>query len=468
MISMDTPIRFPPKPFNENYRLLDKYILGEQDWTVERLILILGLVSTAFNLGFEPLSNFIDCLRDESLGMTTAELLAVSLLPAKEQMTCKLQALDSNYFEKNGNKLPKLVKIEYAEQSVADFDCHGKGTDTCFQRIHMQGISPIVLNMLIPMGLEKVRDTKTYQWGYTRCPFPVGGLNHRSRNENLEGKILNNMYSEYPEYTMGDVYALMTVSKTSSQIEKEERLKYVIELQNYRADRVNRVLFGDDQLDTSDGDKIKRGYGCYPILPTLEGTELPRNTELDNLHRTFAIQSGSHLMTDMMTSVWGPDYSGDLLVPTLLHVCLFKYATETKLRKLMLTPGLTSVVELMRQMALSVRETGGKKLIPFFKCLDNVDKLEGGLDSYLPLVVHICKVLIQGHTSIIDQGLEGNHRLAIIAAILSGSIPDTFLRQIDKKALNVSLLFGDTNMVQVVPYINSIHDLYSEKVSRFS
>jgi hypothetical protein len=192
-------------------------------------------------------------------------------------------------------------------------------------------------------------------------------------------------------------------------------------------------------------------------------------------------------MVDSLTTpkdgfvVRGAELDKDFLAPTHWHLSLFKTRLQRKIMEYTVEytkhgedeeisheVKYNDPVQVMTRLAKFMREQGGVCFKPFFKCLDNDEgKPPSDGKTCLPLVTHICKVLFQGRTSLMDQGLEGNHRLAVQAAILSGSLSDLHMKVIVGKALKISLLFAHGFVLQMVPNISSIVDiteLYKDKV----
>jgi hypothetical protein len=497
-LRLEENISYPIKPtvFRDQQELhlveadiyrLETYILEEEYWTVERLILISGLVSKAYNLGSQPLHELKECISEKRLGANIVNLLATSLLPKQNQMTCALHPVDKAFFNDQTSYPPKLLGMERAKKLVQDLVGNEKADQGCFHHIRLDSISPVVLNMFIPMGLERVKGVGSMGDQYSRCPFAIAGLNHRVRNDQMEQKILGNLFSEEPSYNMTDMYAVIGLSKTPTRQMRGEEQKYAIPLQNYLSHKKDLLLLGDDECEIrmEDVGNLKKCFGSYPLCPDKEGQQSVTTTEVQNMYKT--LDQVPRSMVDSLTTpkdgfvVRGAELDKDFLAPTHWHLSLFKTRLQRKIMEYTVEytkhgedeeisheVKYNDPVQVMTRLAKFMREQGGVCFKPFFKCLDNDEgKPPSDGKTCLPLVTHICKVLFQGRTALMDQGLEGNHRLAVQAAILSGSLSDLHMKVIVGKALKISLLFAHGFVLQMVPNISSIVDiteLYKDKV----
>ena len=459
-------------------------------------------MSKAYNLGLGPLQELKQCISTKYLLINIANLLAASLLPQENQMTCKLHPLKDNFYRETTNFLPKLLRNKKADKPLSEINGKEKGTDSGFHKIFWDGFSPILLNLFIPMGLEKAKGQGSNADQYRRCPFPIGGLNHRERSEGWEEEILLNLFDENPKYTMNDMFAVMGVLKTPIPEIRDHAQQYVIPLHNYLGlntldSTTGRLLVGEDKCMKPDGEGMVKCFGSYPLLPARE-----TSTEIHNMFKTIGMKPVD--LEDLLNETTydkathpnrGDRLQEDMLASTHLHATFFKRLyqqviiaytkpeteradgkTETTrqfIQRMGLLPcdykepaSFHTPVQVMHKIAKLTRLQGGECLIPFFKCLDSSDVAstrEDGMTS-LPLFTHIGKLLFQGHTTLIDQGMEGNHRLAIGAAVLSGSLPDRHMKKITNLSLNISLLFAQAEVTTLVPNILRREDLTNEKV----
>lgn len=446
--------------------MLCDWVLDKADWTVERFILISGIISKAYNLGWEILALLKGSISGLEFGERTNGLFLEALLPYKNQMSFRVENMEASFYKQKGSTSPKVTRIERAEQFLEDFDDRQEmGRTNCFHRIYTDGVSPIVQNLLMPLGMSSDQSQC-----YRRCPFPVADLNHRTRNENLEMDILDNLFHPNPPYLMSELYMVMGVSKilpdSISDAKKEE---YLIKMKNCRADIVNRSLIGQDPPPPGDRDEEpqKDAFRSYPLMSELY------DQETKNLFRTINYVAVSK---DAIGTMRGyGELKNDKLVPFHYSLIAFKSKVENQLRTYMRRDlenyEENHPVHNIQRLARKMRSAGGDSLRPFFRgCLETqfiIDWEKTSQKVLLPFFVHICKVLLQGRSSIVEQSLEGNHRLGILAALLSGSLSSAMLQRIKPESkLNLSLLFGGASIVQATPKVKSETSQTNKKVGR--
>jgi len=434
----------------------------------------------------------MDCITSLQLKPNIANLLAASLLPEENQMTCHLHRLKDDFFITSTHHFPKLISSRKAVKSVNEFEGNEKGQESCFHRLHWDGMSPIILNMLIPMGLEKTKGKGSTADQYTRCPFPVGGLNHRERNSELEHQILNTMFAEDPKLSIVDLFAVMSVSKSPTREMKVDMQQFIIPLQNYQDSLKERLLEGYDDYEKSPEEVVKC-FGSYPL-----GPDPDTNIEIQNMFQCIGLEPKS--MNYFTPHSWrGDPLFDDPSTHIHFHVAYFKFLLQTGLihftrqdpeeqkhqknetlsipknvdvskspkkpNEIIEPKNFNTPVQTMAELARIIRQSGGACFKPFFKCLDIHDpSIREACETRLPLVTHIGKVLLQGRTDIIEQGMEGNHRLAMQAAVLSGSLTASHMKTIANRKLNINLLFTHGLVQQVIPNISCNNELKRHKV----
>ena len=477
-ISFDSKINI--KKTGQNYDLLDKYILGKEDWTVDRLILLGAISSKAFNLGTEPIIHLETSIRECSMSFQTASMLACTLLPGADQLNCGVRDFPIDFCKRKAEKLPKLYEMVVSELDIAEADeAVPVGTQTYFHRLTSMGISPIVQNLFIPMGLRSITENKHNEEDpdhYALCPFPVGGFNHRIRSSEIELNILETLFADTPEFKITDDYVMLSLSKKQSNGEDkilsqtlvestatQDRTKFGIELINHEADKSDRCLVGTDYFDKPP----RKVYGSYPLVHNKEIQD-----QIYYLYASFDWAKKFEGACTIIHLLRGDKevFKKPLFLPHYL-ILSFKLQCEIWLRKWMQKniqdkcEELNDPSVLMQSMAKLMRTQGGDSFIPCFKILDETISCEDRKNQPLPLHAHIVKVLLQGRSSIIDQGVEGNHRLAVQAALLSGSLSTEQFRMSSSKLLNVDLLFGEAQVYQLIPSVSTTFELKRKKVS---
>ena len=464
---LHTPIQVPV-PVSESSRdnvsvhVLDEFVLPNTQWTVERLILISGLVSKAFNLKKESLEHLKETIRSLQLSSRTTSMLCRAIVPELMQVKLLLEKSNPDFFLRHARKVASVVQLDHAEGDVKNFNPGEEMCEKtkCFHRVVTSGVTPLVQNLFMPMGM---RSHPTNGAEYRCCPFPVAGMNQRNCNATLSQSIFDNLFVDGPFYSMTELYTVMAVSKEYDTKAFESVLyghtektkqSYTIPMHNYDHFFKDDTVLGTDpyqQSASSSESQGGHGFCCFPLV----SKGLQFRHEFQNLLRTVPLPFPMEQFSNRMDQ---EDVNVNSTLRSHYLVALFKVHIENHLRAHMKRDlsqnRVINPVACIRDLALLMQKSGGPAMAPFFPFLNTTEIDPEEPNPPLPHYLHLCKFLLQGRTSIMDQALEGNHRLSVIATLFSCCLPGPLfehLRDLGKVPLNTSLLFGDSAIVQVLP-----------------
>jgi hypothetical protein len=406
---------------SSDYVQLDTFVLPKTKWTVQSLIWIMAIVGKAFNCTKSCLADVEESISKECVTSSVASILVAAFCPKYSPMNVEP---DFENHPKMGVKVScsaHTQKVEGGTLSVLELNPKENPSlaPEFFHRIMIQGISPIVLNLLLPMGLQRQTDVSSK---YFLRPFVVGDFNNRNRTDTLIDGIMDTLFLKTPQFNLVDMYSSMVVAKTSYS-DKITRPEDVISMQTYEADQKDRELFGSTWMENHEG--------LIPVKPC-------HLVELETLF---------HLIGDPTSeTAKSPDNeisADETTFPLHQGFSHFKIELENIIRRNLQECELNPVEAIARLCKLIKLNSGGiASSHDFFPFLHHRDTTSQNR-CQLPTFFQICKLLLQGQSSLVDQLLEGNHRQACVANVLGNY--DTI------KELSLHLLFGDSTVIQVVP-----------------
>ena len=417
--------------FNKLHTAMDKYVLPHTKWTVELLIVIMTLVGKAFNCTQYAGTITTDCITKGVITTDVAKFLVGAVVPRHPLVDIQSNFINhSTYTAKAATKLLVTTnKFHMATKGLEDLnDNNETSAEDYFHRITMDGISPLIQNLLLPMGLQSTHEEITF------CPFVVGGFNTRSLVGTLRDEMKNTILSEFPRYNFTDQYHTTLVAKTcwTSRIQDTEE---VIKLEIYDASKEIRELLG-----------CKAGIsGQY-----LEGVILPTKKHQIELESLFGLIGKTQQNTPTR-----PGMETGIAFDLHYGYCSFKVELENSFRGMLRQTHVATEpsgatesynpVYAMKKLATTIRSNSGTAMNEFFPNLSTIDTCKS-VSSQLPETIRLCKLLLQGQSLLVDQVIEGNHRQDSISS-LSEAIKET--DSIGSLALH--LFFEDSKVVQIIP-----------------
>jgi hypothetical protein len=419
--------------YNKKHSAMDKYVLPHNEWTVEKLIVIMTLVGKAFNCTNYAATITRTSLQAGEITTDVANFLVGAVVPSRPQVLIEKDFKNHPPFVTKvsrtlGNPHIKFDKATKGIESLNDSNETSAGES--FHQVTMEGISPIVQNLLLPMGLQKTGENVTC------CPFVVGGFNNRDMDGSLMEEMTNTILSKKPRFHFMDQYNTTLVAKTSfdSLIKDPTKLK---ELLVYDASKEERHLLGSHS-----GPEDNRIYSGV-ILPTTE--------HLMELQSLFSL-IGSKRKTK----------SDGRILDLHKGYSVFKLQLENLFRELVISEQSegtassdptassnrtvsTNPVDAMRSLATTIMSHSGTLMKGFFPNLSEMDT-SISVDCQLPETIRLCKLLLQGQSLLVDQLMEGNHRQSCIS-----SISESIDRSDSTAPLAIHLFFLDSKVIQIIP-----------------
>jgi hypothetical protein len=405
--------------YNNMHEKLDSWLLPHKKWTVELLLVIMSLVGKSFNCTQYVTECTSLCLEGDQITFDVARILVAAIMPSNPCMKIEDSFIDhSSYESKLQRRLdPGNIICELATKGIDTLDdTNETSAGERFHQISLEGISPLIQNLLLPMGLQTEGDKLIF------CPFVVGAFNNRNMVGVLQDGITETLFSETPRFNFADQYNTTMVAKTCF----EDRIadsSSLCKLQVYDASEKNRELVGS-----------VRGYSQElhggVILPSNDHHQL----ELECLFQL--IGKTSNTQSKIVVDVADVAYD-------LHHLySIFKVELEIQFREQLSL--IKNPVNALKELAMTIKNNSGSLLEDFFPKLSTINT-ESVRQSPLPLIVRLCKLLLQGQSALVDQLLEGNHRQACISESIGNSVSTP------NGNLLLHLLFHDSKVVQIIP-----------------
>jgi hypothetical protein len=420
--------------FQHIHDTLDKWLLPSKKWTVELLIVIMTLVGKTFNCTKYITECTARCIEKGDITKEIARILFAAFLPRHPHIDIPAEFIGhSIYKAKSGKYLSDTNNVGYAMatkgiNTLSD-DFETSATDH-FHQITIEGISPMMQNLLLPMGLQSRGDQcicRPFVVGAFNNGENTGGFNSRTMIGVLHDSITDTMFSRKPRYTMADQYNTTLMAKTSFDSHITDSGE-VCQLQVYDASKETRTLLGS----VIEQNRTKM-YGGL-ILTTNE-----HEVELESLFGLIGIPVAGK---EYAKAAWGGNRDNTQTCEIHQRYSLFKVELENTFRKFLLTQN--NPVDALKELATTLKNNSGGLLKDVFPGLSSMDS-KSYKGSELPKTIRLCKLLLQGQSSLVDQLVEGNHRQSCISECI-GSLDST--RRGD---LALHLLFQDAKVVQIIP-----------------
>lgn len=404
------------------YEQLDKYLLPKSKWTIESLILIMTIVAKAFNCTNSCICDIKASIDKKCVTSSVAGILHAAFVPVHNPIYIEDGLGESNELLQNTGYKAVQLKRQAGTHMVSDLSPNKEASaPDHFYRITLQGISPYVQNLLLPMGLQKISESPSK---FALCPFVVGKLNNRHRTDTLIDKIMFTLFQNPPELNLSDMFSSMVLAKTSFS-DKIVNPEKIIPMQPYEPKREGN-LFGSRSGDVFNG---------LIVANTSHDVDLDVLFELIGNPPTSA-----NVLNDVLVGIIG------------IHerFCSFKIELENALRNCLKESKFNPVGATALLFRLIKGNSGGiMQSYPFFPNVDQLDT--AATKCELPYIFQICKVLLQGQSSLVDQLLEGNHRQACVSNALGNFNPKSFKK--GRLRLSLHLLFQDSMVIQVAPMV---------------